>query len=33
MKTNSPYPADQCYMVLHFDSILSVRDSGIEVFE
>jgi hypothetical protein len=33
MKTNSPYPADQCYMVMHFDSILSIRDSGIEVFE
>ena len=24
---------DTCYLVLHFDSILSIRDSGIEVFE
>ena len=24
---------DTCYLVLHFDSILSIRDSGIEVFK
>ena len=24
---------DTCYLTLHFDSILSIRDSGIEVFE
>ena len=24
---------DMCYITLHFDSILSIRDSGVEVFE
>jgi hypothetical protein len=35
MKSTAPNLAmpDSCYMVLHFDSILSIRDSGIEVFE
>jgi hypothetical protein len=35
MKSTSPILTmpDSCYMVLHFDSILSIRDSGIEVFE
>ena len=28
--TNMP---DTCYLVMHFDSILSIRDSGCEVFE
>ena len=35
MKSTSPSAdmPDTCYLVLHFDSILSIRDSGIEVFE
>ena len=37
LKMKSTAPAadmpDTCYLVLHFDSILSIRDSGIEVFE
>ena len=35
MKSAAPTAAmpDTCYLVLHFDSILSIRDSGIEVFE
>ena len=24
---------DTVYLVLHFDSIVSIRDSGVEVFE
>ena len=37
LKMKSTAPAadmpDTCYLVLHFDSILSIRDSGVEVFE
>jgi hypothetical protein len=35
MKSTAPVECmpDSCYLVLHFDSILSIRDSGIEVFE
>ena len=35
MKSNAPNLAmpDSCYMVLHYDSIMSIRDSGIEIFE
>ena len=35
MKSAAPNLAmpDMCYITLHFDSILSIRDSGCEVFE
>ena len=35
MKSNASNTAmpDTCYITLHFDSILSIRDSGIEIFE
>jgi hypothetical protein len=31
--SNAGTVADQVYITLHYDSILSIKDSGIEVFE
>ena len=31
--TNSACMPDTVYVTLHFDSILSIRDSGVEIFE